>query len=563
MRNLFATTFLLVATHLIFQKCANISSPNGGPKDTIPPILINSIPLNGTINFANTELELEFSELINADKIQQQLIITPKTDTKYKTTTKKNKLIITFEDLFQDSTTFNFNFADAVTDITENNPVVNLSLAFSTGSYIDSLSISGKIIDLFKQEEVDAYLVGLYPYTDTLNYFTQNPLYFTTSRDSSLFAINYIKSGLYKLLVFNDENRNILLDPETEAHGFVVDSILLDSSLSIEKPIPTLLQDVKPIAYINARPTGPYIEIKYSKTISKYEISPNYLNHNLTGENKDLIRIYKSDKITVGDTISIISTVFDSLANSSIDTIKTTFVESNRKPSTFSSALETSKSYLQDNQLFNIKFNKPISFTDTTRFFISKDSSYRLQLTPKLTWNSNRTKLLIESNIITKDVIDTIQSLLTVDSTSSKNVDSNGPTSSKTKLLSVKFITEAGAFISVENDTSKLESLSLQLEEPTSYGSIKFSLNTSFQSFKLELLDNNNKPAYNHWNSKEITFSKVKPGKYKIRVLIDNNLDGSWSAGNLLQDIPPEEIYLHPDETSVRENWVLEINISF
>ncbi|MEM6735217.1 MAG: Ig-like domain-containing protein [Bacteroidota bacterium] len=564
MKNLFATTCFLVATNFFIQNCANISSPNGGPKDTIPPVLINSIPLNGTVNFTNTEFKFEFSEFVNADKIQQQLIITPKTESKYKTTVKKNTLIIKFDGIFQDSTTFNFNFADGITDITENNPVVNLSLAFSTGSYIDSLNISGEIIDLFEQEEVDAYLVGLYPYTDTLDYFTQNPLYFTTSRDSGLFSINYIKKGLYKLIVFNDDNRNILLDPETEAHGFVVDSISLDSSIFIEKPIPTLLQNVKPITYINTRPTGPYIEIKYSKTISKYEIHPHYFYHNLIGENKDVIRIYKSEKTNIGDSIKIISTVFDSLSNSSIDTIKTAFVQSNRKPSAFSYKVETSQRSLENNQRFNVTFSKPVSFIDSTMFLISKDSSYKFQLTPKFTWNDNKTKLNIESNILAKHIVDTIRSLtIKNDSTFSENRNSEQLTSSKTKLPSVEFITETGAFISVENDTSKSQSLNIELEEPQSYGSIKFSLETSYQSFKLQLLDSNNEPAYYHWSSKKITFSKVKPGKYTIRILIDNNLDGIWSPGNLLQDIPPEDIYLHPDETSIRENWVLEIDISF
>ena len=64
-------------------------------------------------------------------------------------------------------------------------------------------------------------------------------------------------------------------------------------------------------------------------------------------------------------------------------------------------------------------------------------------------------------------------------------------------------------------------------------------------------------------NQKDLTFSKVTPGKYAIRALIDNNKDGKWSAGNLLLNTVPEDIYLHKEETAVRENWVLEIEISF
>ena len=102
-----------------FHRCANPGRPTGGPKDTIPPILINAIPVSGTTNFKDQIIELEFSEYINADKIQQELIITPKTDIRYKSIVKRNKLILKLDQALEDSTTYYFNFANGVTDITE------------------------------------------------------------------------------------------------------------------------------------------------------------------------------------------------------------------------------------------------------------------------------------------------------------------------------------------------------------------------------------------------------------------------------------------------------------
>ena len=88
---------------------------------------------------------------------------------KYSITTKKNRVRLTFESPLLDNTTYTFNFLQGITDLTEKNPVVNLSLALSTGLFIDSLIITGNVRELYKQQPTKNVLVGLYPYSDSLN----------------------------------------------------------------------------------------------------------------------------------------------------------------------------------------------------------------------------------------------------------------------------------------------------------------------------------------------------------------------------------------------------------
>jgi len=571
MRNLIIGILILVICDLTFQRCASISNPTGGPKDTIPPILLESDPINGTTNYQSQEFKLTFSEFVKADKIKQQLIITPRTENTYKTIVKKNTVTLKFEDPFEDSTTYNFNFADAVTDITESNPVVNLSLAFSTGKFIDSLSIEGTVIDLFKQEKVEGYLVGLYPSTDSLDFFKDKPVYFTTTNDSGKYQLNYIKSGIYKVLVYNDENSNITFDPESEEHGFIQDSILLDSALVIDKSIATLLQNIKPITFINSRPTGPYIELKYNKTIDEYEIQPEFFNHSLTGESKEVIRIYKSDEVIVGDSLTFYTKVLDSLGNVSNDTIKTAFVESNRKPSTFNYTLSRTTDYLTDNYTVLFEFNKPISSVDTSLLLFKKDSTFTWSISPTFDWNHNRTRLLVNTNLTKKLLIDSLIALEPRDTTENtveekvrpgKEAKSR-PGFRNTNNRQVEFFAEPNAFISVEKDSSSMQTLKIPTVESSSYGTVKITITTDYSNFTVQLLNEQDKVAYSQKNNTLITFPKVTPGKYTIRALIDNNNDGKWSVGNLLLNKIPEELYLHPEETSVRENWVLELEIAF
>ena len=130
----------LILQSILYQ-CANPASPSGGPRDTIPPVLIESQPVTGQKNFTDKKLNFVFSGYISADQLSQKVIITPKTNIRLKAITKKNRLSVRIEGELKDSTTYNINFADGVVDITEKNPVENFSIAFSTGNFIDSMKI--------------------------------------------------------------------------------------------------------------------------------------------------------------------------------------------------------------------------------------------------------------------------------------------------------------------------------------------------------------------------------------------------------------------------------------
>ena len=139
--------FLMFVTlvFLLAISCAKQGTPTGGPRDTIPPTVINSVPENQSLNFKGNELFFLFDERINADKLKQQLIISPNTDLEYSYVVKKDRLIIKLESPLEDSITYTFNFLDGVTDITDKTPAVNLKLAFSTGPYIDSIFVKGQV----------------------------------------------------------------------------------------------------------------------------------------------------------------------------------------------------------------------------------------------------------------------------------------------------------------------------------------------------------------------------------------------------------------------------------
>lgn len=574
LRRFIGMLFLVVISDLTLSRCANPRSPTGGPKDTIPPVLISSDPETGSINFDQQSITLGFSEYINADKLTQNLIITPKTDIRFKHIVKRNQLVIKFETPFPDSTTYSLNFFDGVTDITEKTPAINLIVAFSTGEFIDSMSVSGSVRDLLTNDPSKKFIVGLYPISDSLDFLTHNPTYFTTANDSGEFSMSYIKSGDYRIMAFKDENRNLLLDPKTEDHGFTSDTLALYDSIS-SISVSSILQNVEPIKLINNRAIRAYHEIKFSREVDSYQISPDSIYSTITGEESDVIRIYNADQFNTGDTTLITIVVADSLSNTIQDTLKMVFNEDIRTPPELTNNLRYANNQLVNNPLYTINFNKPIVTTDTSKFVYKSDSTFDYKPDSiSITWNHNKTSADLITFLNTDSIYKSLLESIVLDSALKKrlSIDSLDMTTAQTDSVKeliaarkqVEFFVEKGAFISVEKDTSTVLSHKHKKEFTQAFGTLQFSIVTEKESFRVQLLNSKKEVAYEQANTKSPVFN-VRPATYSIRVLIDTNNDGKWSFGNLLENIEPEDVYIFPQEIAIRENWIVgeDIQISF
>ena len=142
----------------------------------------------------------------------------------------------------------------------------------------------------------------------------------------------------------------------------------------------------------------------------------------------------------------------------------------------------------------------------------------------------------------------------TPDTASSKSIKSTNHT--------LEFISQKGAYISVEQDTSGNKAIPIQKTSQASSGVLKVELITDLTDFRFQLIGSNDNVAYEKRNQKEMVFNTVKAAKYRIRVLIDTNKDGKWSYGNLLNNEEPEEVFLYNEEISIRENWEVKLDIT-
>ncbi|WP_258102929.1 Ig-like domain-containing protein [Marinoscillum sp. MHG1-6] len=561
----------ILLSEVLLQNCANTRTPTGGPRDTIPPKLLLSIPEDQTINFQGQEITLYFDEFIKADKLTQQLIITPNTDVKYKHIIKKRSITLKFDEPFQDSSTYTFNFFDGITDITENNPAENLIIALSTGNYIDSLRVIGSVKELFTHKPIDKATVGLFKLSDSLDIVAQSPYYFISTDKQGKFELKNLKAGKYRIISFSDENRNLKLDPATESYSFINDTIIPSSqpdSLNLFQ----IKVNAAPLKFISARPSGLSFDVRYNKPIQDYTTlnkDSSIISLSKLNADKDAISFYNTSEIISDDSTRYIITARDSINNHITDTVYVKFRKSSRKPEAFDYSVKPAKGSVLINNHFNISFNKPVITYDSTFLSLELDTIVSIPLYPldnKL--NSNHTELSFRLPLTHQTYLDTLTKYRnTFHQTDTLNIDS-------LKLIQYSILNrlsetaftlkfKPNAFISVQNDSSQELLSSYKYPVPENYGQIKLSLSTSEPSFLVEILNKSGNVYTTKWNCTTCAFQNVPPGEYFIRILIDNNQNGKWEVGNINELIEPEDVIIFSEKSILRANWTLELKYSF
>ena len=168
LRNLLLTILISI----LIASCARRASPSGGDKDEDAPILVSTVPAYETTNFDKKEIKIYFDEYIKLKDLRKHLVISPplKYDpiiTPLGIPSKKIKIKIL--DTLIENSTYTFNFGESIVDNSEGNILSNFKYVFATGSYIDSLSVNGKIKDAFYKDPKEYVSILLYPANKEFN----------------------------------------------------------------------------------------------------------------------------------------------------------------------------------------------------------------------------------------------------------------------------------------------------------------------------------------------------------------------------------------------------------
>jgi uncharacterized protein (DUF2141 family) len=210
--------FLLLgaSTFLFLYSCANIGYPDGGAYDEMPPRVIGSVPVMGSLNNDVSKIVIQFDEYIKLEKASEKVVVSPPQIQKPEVKANGKKVVVKLQDSLRANTTYTIDFSDAIVDNNEGNPLGNFTFTFATGAVIDTMEVSGYVIDASNLEPVKNMLVGLHENTAD-SAFNKLPFVRVSRTDSrGHFSIRGVKKGNYRVYALNDVNQNFRFDQKSE-----------------------------------------------------------------------------------------------------------------------------------------------------------------------------------------------------------------------------------------------------------------------------------------------------------------------------------------------------------
>jgi len=512
------------------MQCAKRGTPTGGEIDTTPPRFVRASPENYSTNFRADEIRIHFNEYIKLVKPQEQIIISPPITPRPEISPLGNPqryVRIRLNDTLQENTTYVINFGNSVVDNNESNPLPFFKYVFSTGSYIDSLTVSGTVNDALLNEAEPFISVMLYErdenFSDSL-IFTQPPRYITNTLDSlRTFELTNLKAGTYQLVAIKDRNNDYKYNPGREKIAFINEPVTIPTDTTYNL---TLFQE-----NLDFQPERPKqlnnnrLLIGYRGLIAPDSIEfepltpvpPDFDYRMVKVPNKDSIHLYFKPVLET-DTLRL-----RSVTTARADTLITRIT--NMQPDTLQVSTEPSGNLEFGGDII-LRGNTPLTAVNSDLISIMDRDSTMISFTSELRQFENVVHLKFPKNENQSYILNVFPGALE---------DFYGSTND-----SINRVFKTRAF-------SEFGNLSLTLNNVRSFPII------------VQLTDDKGvvKAEKYSTSTTNFRFEYITPGKYLLRIIYDENENGVWDTGNYLEKRPPEEIIYFPDLLEVRPNWDL------
>lgn len=507
--------------------CANQIQLTGGPKDEVAPILDTSLSTpNYQTYYKKDKIELFFDEFIDLKDPVKQIIVTPPLDYFPSVDARLKKVTFEFDEqeVLKEDVTYVINFGESIADFTESNKLENFTIVFSTGGYIDSLSIQGEVKDVLTDEGVEGYLVMLYESTLDSVVYQEKPFYFAKTLENGIFEIKNLRADTFKLFVLNDKNVNYTYDPGEEI-GFIDELIYLDDTSRISLNLQS------------------FLEFQESR----------YIGYDAL--NLGLIEI-EFDKYPPLDSLNIVSTSIDKYSFIKSDPYKVDFFYS---PSNLN---KIEIQYLQDTLSFRVN-NRSIQNLDTTVLLTAKLPKADVGIHPLkpliLTANYpldtfNNSNIYIRDTLTGQNYVPKVS--LISDDPMGLAIHSNWPSNGQ-----LTFDIAPGLVRDIWGHTNDSISLTIDFASEEDYGTINIDFQNvpSDTSYNCTLVyGDEDLETFNVRLDTIYTFQLLEPGDYRLEVFEDINLNGRWDPGQYIEKKQSEKIFKPISLESVKGNWTIE-----
>ena len=595
-----------ILTTLLLASCANRGQgPQGGPRDSIPPVVMKETPLNGTLNFTGKEIVVQFDEYIQLDDVQKNVLISPPQQTPPEVKAIGKKLSVVFQEDLIDSTTYTLDFGPAICDYNEKVPLEGYVFSFSTGDVIDSLAISGKLYDAATLNPMPFVMVGIHRNLSDSALSTIPFTRITRTDSEGNFIIHNIHAGTYRLYALNDISRDYIYQPG-EALAYA-DSLIVPSC-RIEEHTDTIWKDTLGIDLL----TGDTLFTRLVDSTYTHQVTHFYPDSLIlwcfeeSKQRRYFQRVFREEQHVFSlvfsapqDTLPIIRALrpseVDSLGNDSswVDFLQHSMLQASFNKDTLTFWLTDSLAIGMDSIYLQMQYK----VTDSLYNLVDKiDTVLAVYRHPRLSEKARETyernkrnrKLELKTNASSKfEIYDTIRvlSAFPIDSLNDdmfhlwqkvdtilkpmavklEKKDSMGmEVYIMAKLLpeaSYQLKIDSAACIDIYGICNDSIETTLKLKSKEEYSSLTVKLEEFDSLARIQLLNDKDVvirelPATNDGTK----FEYLAPTTYYLRLYIDLDGDGKWTTGDWLLKRQPEPIYYFPKKLKLRANWDFEEN---
>lgn len=581
--------FLVSAFLFIAAACAKVNSPTGGLRDRKPPVVEESIPVNGTTNFKGKKVEITFDEYVVLDNINDKFMVSPPMKKKPRVFIRGKNLNVEYDEALKDSSTYTFYFLDAIRDLNESNILDNYKFVFSTGNVIDSLSVTGNVYNALNLEAPEKTIVLLYRDHSDSAVMKDLPDYLSRVDQTGYFRTDNMREGTYRLYALKDDDNSKNYNRIEEQFAFLDTLITVTSEKNF---IPPVKDTIKVAEAGKNTKTAPVTAKTAGSGAAKIPELPALKGkHELilfAALKKDHYLI-KSDRSPRHKLVYILSLPPDSMKFDF--TIPDTgndkyFIEKTRAGDTITVWLTDSSLYASPLISTIIKY----PFTDTLGVLDYKEDTIPMRfLAPKAPRVAKKTrpKLVVENNILGglkpgQKIVFTAQTPLHEPDTSrirlyemieksrkkmpyrfTRDSNNSGKVTFEASLAEGKqylLIADSAAFSNIYNEVSDSTGIKFNVRNTDSFSKISLNITNSGGNCIIQLLNNTDKLMAEKYikGDGKIEFPLLEKGVYRLRAIFDLDGNGKWTTGDFMTHRQPEPVTYYGSELDLKEGWTAD-----
>jgi hypothetical protein len=567
---------------VIVSSCANQGMPTGGPRDSIPPVLVGTQPDYKSVNFDGNEVRLTFDEFIIPDQVSEILVISPPLEKRPTILTKSKTLIVRFNEDLRDSVTYSLDFKNSIVDNNERNPYESLRFLMSTGETLDTFRIAGKVIKGFNLEPVENTLVLLHENLHDSAVYTLQPKYIAKTDEEGLYLFDNIAEGEYHLFSFNDMNNDLRYNEGAEEIAFHDTLVVPSAHFHAEADTMASGADSLLIAgHIHFSPGPIYLRqftekifeqyLKTSKRDSRYQATFVF-NEPVS----DTFNIQLVDTIVPNWYVLEPNLEYDSLTMWIADT--TLAAKENIRMELSYFQLDSLGRIFLKKDTVDMQFTEKEEDSRRNRRRTRDDEEEGPPPVPQFNWTTNLSSSAFDLN---KDILltspqpvqfldsaaislylaeDTLQTPLAYkfvkDSVLWRTFRISFPWESET---SYTLEIDSAACVNIYGISSKKLSTTFKTRSEDYYGTINLELTNVENQVLVQLLENNDDEEVLQEKivneNGTVVFEYLPPEKYKVKVIYDENKDGKWNTGSYQDRFQPERVAYINEVIKIRSNW--------